>query len=86
MDNNTIHSGTVKFYNVGRLYGFITDSNTGKEYFCHNDNLIDHIKMNDTVTFEIIEGSRGLRATNVRLINNKTLNLTYNEKIKSITE
>lgn len=31
---NTIHIGIVKFFNVGRLYGFITDETTGKDYFC----------------------------------------------------
>ena len=67
---NTPHLGTVKFFNVGRLYGFVIDKETGKEYFCHNEGLECHIKKNDTVTFEITKGPRGLRATNVRLINN----------------
>lgn len=66
---NSIHTGVVKFFNVGRLYGFITDDKTGKDYFCHNNGLICHIKKCDTVTFELAECSRGVEAVNVALIN-----------------
>jgi cold shock CspA family protein len=41
---NTIYIGVVKFFNVGRLYGFITDDETGIDYFCHNNGLSCHIK------------------------------------------
>jgi cold shock protein len=66
---NTIHIGIVKFFNVGRLYGFITDEATGKDYFCHNNGLSCHIKKRDKVTFELSECSKGLEAVNVTLIN-----------------
>lgn len=51
----TIHTGVVKFFNVGRLYGFIKDDSTGKDFFCHNTGLIDHIKKGDKVEYEIAE-------------------------------
>jgi CspA family cold shock protein len=66
---NLMHTGVVKFFNVGRLYGFITDEETGKDYFCHNNGLICHIKKGDKVTFELSECSRGVEAVNVALIN-----------------
>jgi cold shock protein len=72
---NTIHIGIVKFFNVGRLYGFITDEATGRDYFCHNNGLVCHIKKGDKVTFELIESSKGVEAINVTLINNNLLNI-----------
>ena len=70
---NTKHIGVVKFFNVGRLYGFITDDNTGKDYFCHNDGLFCHIKKGDRVTFELAEGLKGIEAINVTLMNDDDL-------------
>jgi CspA family cold shock protein len=67
------HFGVVKFFNVGRLYGFITDDKTGKDYFCHNNGLACHIKKGDKVTFELSECSKGVEAINVSLINNSNL-------------
>jgi CspA family cold shock protein len=67
------HIGVVKFFNVGRLYGFITDDNTGKDYFCHNTGLACHIKKGDKVTFELAECSKGVEAVNVTLISNDNL-------------
>jgi hypothetical protein len=37
---------------------FITDMETGNEYFCHNNGLACHIKKGDKVTFELAECSR----------------------------
>jgi len=72
---NSVHIGVVKFFNVGRLYGFITDESTGKEYFCHNNGLTCHIKKGDRVTFELTDGLKGLEAVNVTLINNDLLKI-----------
>jgi cold shock protein len=73
MKTNYKHNGVVKFFNVGRLYGFITDVQTGKDYFCHNNGLACHIKKGDNVTFEIAECDRGVEAINVTLIDNNNL-------------
>jgi cold shock protein len=70
---NTKHIGVVKFFNVGRLYGFITDDRTGNDYFCHNNGLSCHIKKGDKVTFELADGLKGIEAVNVSLINNNDL-------------
>lgn len=70
---NTMHIGVVKFFNVGRLYGFITEEKTGKDYFCHNEGLVCHIKKGDKVTFELAECSKGVEAVKVTLINNNNL-------------
>jgi CspA family cold shock protein len=59
---NTIHIGVVRFFNVGRLYGFITDDETGKDYFCHNNGLSCHIKKGDRVIFELADCPKGIEA------------------------
>ena len=70
---NTKHIGVVKFFNVGRLYGFITDDSTGYDYFCHNTGLSCHIKKGDRVTFKLAQGLKGMEAVDVTLINDKDL-------------
>ena len=77
--NNTLHNGTVKFFNTERAYGFITDNRTGKDIFVHVSGLIDPIKMKDEVTFELKENEKGLLATNVRTIN-KFIIININNK------
>jgi len=67
------HTGIVKFFNVGRLYGFITDEKTGREYFCHNNGLACHIKKGDRVKFDIADCLKGKEAVNVELIENSNL-------------
>jgi len=59
--------GTVKWYNETKGYGFIKDANSEKEYFVHASGLIDRINEDDEVTFELVEGKRGLNAVNVKL-------------------
>jgi len=59
--------GTVKFFNVSKGFGFIKDAESGKEYFVHASGLIDKVKENDEVTFELQEGKKGLNAINVKL-------------------
>ena len=60
-------NGTVKFYNETKGFGFITDE-TGTDIFTHVSGLIDEIQENDLVTFEVIEGKKGLNAVNVEII------------------
>ena len=60
-------NGTVKFFNETKGFGFIKEDGSGKEYFVHVTGLSDKIKENDTVTFDIQEGKKGLNAVNVKL-------------------
>jgi len=59
--------GTVKFLNDTKGFGFIVDDETKTEYFVHVSGLIDEIKENDTVEFELQEGKKGLNAANVKV-------------------
>lgn len=61
-----MNNGTVKFFNDEKGYGFIKDNESEKEYFVHVSGLIDEVRENDTVTFELQEGRKGLNAVNVK--------------------
>jgi cold shock protein len=59
-------TGIVKFFNESKGYGFIKDDEDNKEYFVHATGLIDKVRENDQVTFELQEGKRGLNAVDVK--------------------
>jgi CspA family cold shock protein len=52
---------------VSKGFGFIKDADSDNEYFVHATGLIDKIKENDEVTFELAEGKKGINAVNVKL-------------------
>lgn len=60
--------GTVKFFNETKGFGFIKVKDTNEDVFVHSTNLIDDIRENDTVQFEIEKGEKGLSAVKVRLL------------------
>jgi CspA family cold shock protein len=62
--------GTVKFFNETKGFGFVKETETEKEYFVHVSGLVDQVRENDQITFELKEGKKGLNAVNVRLVNN----------------
>jgi len=62
-----MNNGTVKFFNNAKGFGFIKDNESNKEYFVHVSGLIDEIREDDQVTFELQEGRKGLNAVNVKL-------------------
>ena len=61
-------TGTVKFFNDSKGFGFIVDTTSEKEYFVHVTALNgQELKEGDKVTFEVKETPRGLNAINVSL-------------------
>ncbi len=63
-----MNTGTVKFFNQSKGFGFITEEGVEKDHFVHISGLIDEINEGDTVEFELQEGNKGLNAVNVKLI------------------
>lgn len=61
-------TGTVKFFNESKGFGFITDQASNTDYFVHISGLIDEIREGDTVEFELKEGKKGLNAVNVKVV------------------
>jgi CspA family cold shock protein len=61
-------TGTVKFFNESKGFGFIIDDASKKEYFVHISGLIDEIQEGDAVEFELKEGRKGLNAVNVKVV------------------
>jgi CspA family cold shock protein len=64
---NNMKEGKVKFFNNAKGFGFITVKDTNEEVFVHSTNLIDDIREDDDVTFDVEKGDRGLSAVKVRL-------------------
>lgn len=61
-------TGTVKFFNESKGFGFIKHENSNQETFVHISGLKDQVKENDRVEFELQEGKKGMNAVNVRII------------------
>lgn len=61
-------NGTVKFYNEAKGYGFIKHDGSEKETFVHATGLIDKVRQDDNVEFDLQEGKKGMNAVNVRVI------------------
>ena len=59
-------NGKVKWFNAKNHFGFI-EGEDGKDYFVHMTALKPGTKLfeNDEVTFDPVEGERGLQAQNV---------------------
>ena len=60
--------GTVKWFNPKKGYGFIA-TDDGRDVFVHYANISGQgfktLREGDTVSFDIVEGEKGLRAENV---------------------
>ncbi|MCX6243410.1 MAG: cold shock domain-containing protein [Bacteroidetes bacterium] len=61
-------TGTVKFFNEMRGFGFIKVDETNEELFVHKSDVTGTIRENDAVEFEIQKGQKGLNAVKVRVI------------------
>jgi CspA family cold shock protein len=60
--------GTVKFFNNQKGFGFISQNENRSEIFVHSTGLIDEIRENDRVQYDVEEGKKGLNAVNVKVI------------------
>jgi CspA family cold shock protein len=58
--------GKVKFFNDNKGYGFITELETGTDYFVHASNCLDNIKKDEHVEFDLENGQKGPKAVNVK--------------------
>lgn len=61
-------TGTVKFFNDAKGFGFITPEEGGKDVFVHVNDLDVEITEGDNVTFDVKDGKKGPNAVNVQLV------------------
>ncbi len=67
VEEKTIRTGIVTFFNESKGYGFIKDLDTQESVFVHINGLRDKVKENNKVTFEVEMGQKGPNAIDVKL-------------------
>jgi CspA family cold shock protein len=61
-----MRTGTVKFFNESKGYGFITDEETGKDIFVHATGIrTENLREGDRVNYQEEEGRKGKVAAQV---------------------
>jgi cold shock CspA family protein len=68
LPEDLIQVGVVTLFKVDKGYGFIKNLETQESYFFHVKSLVDPVKENNKVNFEIEKGPKGLNAVNVRIV------------------
>jgi CspA family cold shock protein len=62
-------TGTVKWFDVTKGFGFITPTEGGKDVFVHHTAIqgdgFKTLDENQAVTFDIVEGEKGPQASNI---------------------
>jgi CspA family cold shock protein len=65
-------TGTVKFFNSDKGYGFITPSSGEKDVFVHFSNVVGNgyknLEEGQQVEFDVGQGQKGPEAQNVRAL------------------
>ena len=68
--NGNCVEGTVKTFDIGKGFGFITQDGVTKEVFVHQEAITGEgnrtLSVGDRVSFELTEGPKGPRAASVR--------------------
>ncbi len=62
-----MQKGTVKFFNEAKGFGFITPNDGSADVFVHISGLKGKVRENDSVTYELEQGKKGINAVNVSL-------------------
>jgi CspA family cold shock protein len=67
----TMASGTVKWFNDAKGFGFITPDDGGKDLFAHHSSIqmggFKSLKEQQKVTFDVVDGPKGPAAANIKV-------------------
>ena len=63
----SMNTGTVKFFNESKGFGFIVDNSSKEEIFVHVTGLIDNIREGDVVNYNTARGKKGMNAVDVKI-------------------
>jgi cold shock CspA family protein len=63
-----VQVGVVSMFKTDKGYGFIKSLETQESYFFHVNSLVDPVKENSKVSFEVEKGPKGLNAVNVKMV------------------
>jgi len=62
-------TGTVKWFNDAKGFGFITPDDGGKDLFAHHSNIkmsgFKSLKESQQVQFDVVDGPKGPSAANI---------------------
>jgi cold shock protein len=68
----TTQTGTVKWFNEGKGFGFIAPDDGGKDLFAHFSEIkgsgFKTLAEAQRVEFEVTQGKKGLQASNIRVV------------------
>ncbi|MBL8276755.1 MAG: cold shock domain-containing protein [Pelomonas sp.] len=70
---STLQTGTVKWFDDGKGFGFITPADGGKDLFAHHSEIKNNggfrtLAEGAQVEFEVKQGPKGLQAANIRAV------------------
>ncbi len=63
-----VRTGKIDFFNDSKGFGFIREDITQEKHFVHVNGLIDDVRENDKVSFELERGMKGMNAVRVKRI------------------
>ncbi len=59
-------TGSIKFFNETKGFGFITPDEGGKDVFVHKTGLKEPVREGDKVSYEVEDSPKGPNAINVK--------------------
>jgi len=58
-------TGTIKFFDTEKEFGFIVPTDGSVDIFVHKNGLNEEVRDDDAVSFTVKQGQKGLEAINV---------------------
>ncbi|MCB8999019.1 MAG: cold shock domain-containing protein [Bacteroidales bacterium] len=65
---DSVHTGTVSYFDETKGFGFIIDSQNQEKYFVHVSGLLEEVYEGNKVQFELERGLKGMNATKVKKV------------------